>query len=94
MYIVYMYIHVHAHNSIVGMEMHVGIHIAKLATGTTYCTCTSTCTYYIYMYIEDMRLTSQLKCMYVRLFLDNAAILSGKNIARFYTISETQAARN
>ena len=39
-----------------------------------------------------MRLMSQLK--YVRLFLDNAAILSGKKIARFYTISETQAARN
>ena len=35
---------------------------------------------------------SQLK--YVRLFPDNAAILSGKKIARFYTISETQAARN
>ena len=28
------------------------------------------------------------------LFSGNAAILSGKKIARFYTISETQAARN
>ena len=35
---------------------------------------------------------SQLK--YIRLFLDNMAILSGKNIVHFYTISETQAARN
>ena len=35
---------------------------------------------------------SQLK--YVWLFPDNAAILSGKKIARFYTITETQAARN
>ena len=39
--------------------------------------------------MEDMRLTSQLK--YVP---DNAAILSGQKIARFYTISEMQAARN
>ena len=31
---------------------------------------------------------------YVSLLLDNAAILSGKKIARFYTISETQAAMN
>ena len=33
--------------------------------------------------------------MYVHLFPDNAVILVGKKkIARFYTISETQAARN
>ena len=31
---------------------------------------------------------------YFRLFPNNMAILSGKNIVRFYTISETQAARN
>ena len=39
-----------------------------------------------------MRTMSQLK--YIRLFPDNTAILSGKKIARFYIISETQAARN
>ena len=42
--------------------------------------------------IEVIHVTSQLK--YVHLFLDNTAILSGKKIARFYTISETQAVRN
>ena len=42
--------------------------------------------------IDLMCLTSQLK--YVRLFPDNAAILSGKKRACFYTISEIQAARN
>ena len=31
---------------------------------------------------------------YVRLFPCNTAVSSGKKIARFYTISETQAARN
>ena len=34
--------------------------------------------------------TSQLK--YVHLFPDNAVILGGKKMARFYTISEMQAA--
>ena len=47
---------------------------------------------YLHFALEVVRLTSQLK--YVRLFLDNVAILSGKKIARFYIISETQAARN
>ena len=66
-----------------------------------YYACVSLCKYvhvYIYMYlricmhvqvyacIEVLRLTSQLK--YVRLFLDNAAISSGKKIA------EMQTARN
>ena len=44
------------------------------------------------MQCDLMLLTSQLK--YVHLFPDNAAILSGKKIARFHTISEAQAARN
>ena len=39
--------------------------------------------------IGDMRLMSQLKYVH-----DNAAIMSGKKVARFYTISETQAARD
>ena len=42
--------------------------------------------------IDPIRMASQLK--YVCLFPDNAAILSGKKIERFYTISEMQAARN
>ena len=45
-----------------------------------------------FVYIDLIQMTSQLN--YVRLFPDNEAILSGKKIARFYTISETQAARN
>ena len=42
--------------------------------------------------IDLMYLTSQLNTSV--LFLDDAAILSGKKIVCFYTISETQAARN
>ena len=49
-------------------------------------------TVHIHVHIEGLCLTSQLK--YVRLFPDNTAILGGKKIARFYTISEMQAARN
>ena len=56
---------------------------------------------YMYVYVSSVpinitidliRLTSQLK--YVRLFWIKWPSLSGKKIARFYTISETQAARN
>ena len=45
-----------------------------------------------YMYIEVVQFEVTIE---IRPFiLDNAAILSGKKIAHFYTISETKAARN
>ena len=50
----------------------------------------------IHCTIEVLRLTSQLKfiSVYFRITRPVAAILEGKKIACFYTISEAQVARN
>ena len=83
----YMY-SVHVHTCLY-MYNNVRIRLVLSFYYSVLCTvyCTRTCTY-----IDLIHVMSQLK--YVRLFPDNAAILSGKKIAHFYTISETQAARN
>ena len=56
----------------------------------------------IYMWVCNMYFVCIYTCMYRgfvmgvvnRLFPDNAAMVSGKKVVRFYTISEMQAVRN